>query len=119
MQKKSPNTTVVAKGEPFTLNVTFHGAEENIPMLVFIEWYFHLNSSTSIKRVLSLTWDRGSVVSNLYYDVRASVVNNSSLMLVNTTFSDSGKYSCNTFSLPKSVRYPALYFNVIVEGMYT
>ena len=115
IQKSSPDLTVVAKGQPLQLNITLHGADETVPMLLFIDWNFRANPSSSVKRLLSLTWDRGYVVSETFYDERASTLDIASLLLVDTSLMDSGTYWCNVFSLP-SHRYPLLYFNVTVQG---
>ena len=106
---------MVAKGEDLQLNITLHCADETLPMLLFIDWNFRANHSNFVKRLLSLTWDRGYVVSETFYDERASILDIASLLLVDTSLRDSGTYWCNVFSLP-SHQYPVLYFNVTVQG---
>ncbi|XP_028402685.1 uncharacterized protein LOC114525507 [Dendronephthya gigantea] len=86
-----------------------------MPMLVFLDWNFRADKSNFEKRLLSVTWDRGHVVSEEFYDDRASILDSASLVLVDTTSSDSGIYWCNVFSLP-SQHYPVLHFNVTVQG---
>jgi hypothetical protein len=115
IQKSSPNLIVIAQGEALQLNITLHGADVTVPMLLFMDWNFRANRSSFVKRLLSLTWDRGSVVSETFYDERASTLDIASLLLVDTSLKDSGTYWCNVFSLP-SHQYPVLYFNVTIQG---
>ena len=116
VRRSSPNlVVVVAEGQALQLDIILNGTDEKMPMLVFLDWNFRTYQSSVVKRLLSVTWDRGYVVSEEFYDERASILDSASLLLVDTTLEDSGTYWCNVFSLP-SQHYPVLYFNVTVEG---
>ena len=117
MKRSSPYRIKVAQGQTLQLNITLNGTYEKIPMLVFLEWNFRSYHFSFVKRLLSLTWDRGYVVSEKFYDERVSIMDSASLILVNTSVLDSGTYWCNVFSLPSN-HYPVVSFNVSVQGMY-
>ncbi len=106
---------MIAQGQALQLNITLRGTDETMPMLIFLDWNFRAHRSNFVKRLLSVTWDRGYVVSEEFYDDRASILDTASLLLINTSLKDSGTYWCNVFSLP-SQHYPVLYFNVTVQG---
>ena len=117
VRRSSRKQVVVAQGQPLQLNITLNGTFERMPMLVFLDWNFRAYHSRFVKRLLSVTWDRGYVVSEEFYDERVSIVDSASLLLVDVKLRDSGTYWCNVFSLP-SQHYPVLYFNVTVQGRY-
>lgn len=116
MQRSSPRLVTVAEGQTIYLNITLNGTGDIVPMLVFLDWNFQTSNSRTMKRLLSVTWDQGYVVSEEFHDERASLLDNASLMLVDATLNDAGSYWCNAFSLPSKF-YPVVYFNVSIKGM--
>ena len=117
VRRSSQKQVAVAQGQPLRLNITLNGTVDTMPMLVFLDWNFRAYNSRVVKRLLSVTWDRGFVVSEEFYDERVSIIDSASLFLVDVNSRDSGTYWCNVFSLP-SQHYPVLYFNVTVQGRY-
>ena len=107
----SPNSSFVALKQPLKLNVT--GKRNDLE----IQWSFRRFSSRSFQGLASafcFSW--GRVYTNSY-DPRASIVNYSTLVLVNTSLDDSGTYQCRVMSfLYHHYIDQYLHFNVTIEG---
>ena len=121
----SPNSSFVALGQPLKLNVTvtvnyvtfgqFYHQDD-----IYIVWSFRRFSSTSFEK---LTTNRrhiyeDKVLDTYSHDSRASIVDTSTLLLVNTTLNDSGIYKCHVSSCCGKTISHDLYFNVTIEGRY-
>ena len=94
----SPNSSFVALGQPLKLNVTVtanYVTDEryHIPNSVHIRWSFRRFSSTSFEELANALWrvDRNKAYTNSY-DSRASIVDNATLVMVNTSLNNSGTY---------------------------
>ena len=108
----SPNSSFVALKQPLKLNVT--GKRNDLE----IQWSFRRFSSRSFQGLALVSWrvntDR---VYTYSYDPRASIVNHSTLVLVNTSLDDSGTYQCRVMSfLYHHYIDQYLHFNVTIEG---
>ena len=115
VEKISPNSIYVARGEPLKLNVTLNGT--NYRRYLQIHWGFRRSSSRSYESVLSIRWIRSHRNISMT-DKRLSAVGDATLLLVNTTLNDSGTYMCQVFSFFRLFSYHVFYFNVTVEGWY-
>lgn len=113
VEKISPNSIYVARGEPLKINVTLN--RTNYRRYFHIEWSFRRSSSRSYERVLLIRWRRSHRYISMT-DKRFSAVGDATLLLANTTLNDSGTYMCEVFSLFSL--HPVLYFNITVEGWY-
>ena len=120
----SPNSSFVALGQPLKLNVTVtvnYVTDEryHIPDSVHIRWSFRRFSSTSFEELANALWrvDRNRVYTNSY-DSRASIVDNATLVMVNTSLNDSGTYHCYIDSSYYFIGQ-RVYFNVAIEGRYS
>ena len=121
----SPNSSFVALGQPLKLNVTVtvnyvtDGRSYHWDS-IYIRWSFRRFSSTFFEK---LTRNRrhiyqDKVLDTYSYDSRASIVDTSTLLLVNTTLNDSGIYKCHVSSCCGKTISHDLYFNVTIEGRY-
>ena len=111
----SPNSSFVALKQPLKLNVTLNVTDKRYFFShLVIQWSFRRFSSISFQGLALVSWrvntDR---VYTYSYDPRASIVNYSTLVLVNTSLNDSGTYQCRVWSIFYD-QY--LYFNVTIEG---
>ena len=111
----SPNSSFVALKQPLKLNVTLNVTDKrnNFFFHLEIRWSFRGFSSTSYQRLARAVWFYWNLHTNSY-DPRASIVNHSTLVLVNTSLDDSGTYQCRVMSYFFYDQY--LYFNVTIEG---
>ena len=113
----SPNSSFVALKQPLKLNITVSVTDKPYHYFskhIHIEWSFRRFSSTSFQRLARALWNFGGSVYTNSYDPRASIVNNSTLVLVNTSLDDSGTYQCHVTLWHRDIQY--LYFNVTIEG---
>ena len=113
----SPNSSFVALKQPLKLNVTVSVTDKPYHYFskhIHIEWSFRRFSSTSFQRLARALWNFGGSVYTNSYDPRASIVNHSTLILVNTSLDDSGTYQCHVRLWHRDIQY--LYFNVTIEG---
>ena len=111
----SPNSSFVALKQPLKLNVTLNVTDKrnNFFFHLEIRWSFRGFSSTSYQRLARAVWFYWNLHTNSY-DPRASIVNHSTLVLVNTSLDDSGTYQCHVTLWHRDIQY--LYFNVTIEG---
>ena len=114
----SPNSSFVALGQPLKLNVTVNNVTQPRYYRLYIYWSFRRFSSTPFEELAKALWhvDQDKVSTDSH-DSRASIVDNATLELVNTTLHDSGTYQCLITSYENkysTTRY--LYFNVTIEG---
>ena len=114
----SPNSSFVALKQPLKLNVTLNVTDKRYHFFSHsvIQWSFRPFSSTSFQRLARALWNFGGSVYTNSYDPRASIVNNSTLVLVNTSLDDSGTYQCHVRSFLHHDIHQYLYFNVTIEG---
>ena len=116
MRRVSPESTYVARGQPLKLSVTLNGTYVDLSYFD-VSWRFRRFLSQSFNALLRLTWYHYRITYRPV-DTRASVVDNVSLLLSNTTLNDSGTYWCSVTSWSWSGRFRQinLYFNVTIEG---
>ena len=114
----SPNSSFVALKQPLKLNVTLNVTDKRDQFFrhLEIEWSFRRFSSTSFQTLASAFWIYWDLHTNSY-NPRASIVNYSTLILVNTSLDDSGTYQCRVMSfLYHHYIDQYLHFNVTIEG---
>ena len=113
----SPNSSFVALKQPLKLNVTLNVTDKRYHFFshLVIQWSFRPFSSTSFQRLARAVWFYWDSVSTSSVDPRASIVNHSTLILVNTSLDDSGTYQCHVRSFLHHDIHQYLYFNVTIE----
>ena len=113
----SPNSSFVALKQPLKLNVTLNVTDKRDQFFrhLEIEWSFRRFSSTSFQTLASAFWIYWDLHTNSY-NPRASIVNYSTLILVNTSLDDSGTYQLHVWSIFHYEIDQYLYFNVTIEG---
>ena len=111
----SPNSSFVALKQPLKLNVTLNVTNKRYFFSdLVIQWSFRRFSSISFQGLAWVLWrvNRDSV-DTYSYDPRASIVNRSTLVLVNTSLDDSDWI---TIMIMIGSYNQYLYFNVTIEG---